>query len=898
MLNISPLAESPRAALHIASAYAPYLRRLSVQLGDDSEAQNAEPLYLTSLSQLAMAASGPSALETDMRRAKARAHWAIAALDLSGKDDLSQTTYRLTEFADHACQSALAATARRMELDPGGVFFIALGKMGAFELNYSSDIDLAAFVDVELFAGETDDPISVASRLVRDTMAVLNRQTEAGYVFRTDLRLRPDPSSTPLAVSTRRANLYYESVGQNWERMAWIKARACAGDMTAAHAFLDKMHAFVWRQHLDYWAIADVEAIKNMINNKTGIQDVADPAPDLKLGPGGIREIEFFVQTQQIILGGRNATLQCRGTAEGLQALVRLGVLETERAMGLYRAYESLRKVEHRLQMLEDQQTHTLPSTEEKRGAVAALCGYSSLGAFDADLLETRNWVAAQYAKLFEKSGRGASASIGNLVFTGVDDDPGTVETLASLGFSDASALIERIRRWHRGHTPATRTRRGRELLTALLPDLLSHMSRMGDPDAAFARFSRFFEGLRSGVQTLSMLQAEPKLFEDLIATLALAPRIADTLARWPALLEGLLTISDRASAFQASPGADFEHSLDTMRQWHAAETFTLGHRLLHGHIAARDAAIAWTALADTAIRAMASAAYDETVRKFGPAPGTWSVAGLGKLGGSDMTAGSDLDIILVYDPKGESEAQRWYTRFTQRLIAALSAETAEGLLYEVDMRLRPSGRAGPVATSLKAFQTYHETSAWTWEHMALTRLRPIAGDVSLGASLITTAQSTRATRPPADVTRDILDMRERLLREKPPGGFWDLKLRLGGLIDIEFIIQHGLLQRVEIPHVPRISDALTALEGAGYLSTEAHDRLRSAYRFLQSLQQVQRLAIGGLMDSQDITPGLANRFCRAVGVTDFARLEHQLETHCSHVYALFCKKIGMPATD
>lgn len=898
ILEISPLADTPWTAIQIAEAYAPYLKRLTQKLAQSDRDMPAEQLYLSSLEQVDRAARDPDTSEAEMRRAKARAHWAIAALDLSGGDGLYQTTHRLTEFADHACQSALGATALEMQLDRAGLFCIALGKMGAYELNYSSDIDLAAFVDTDLFDGAAQDPVSVASRLVRESMARLNRQTAQGYVFRTDLRLRPDPGSTPLAVSTRRADVYYESVGQNWERMVWIKARTCAGDTISAQRFLQNMHAFVWRQHLDYWAIADVEAIKNMINSRAGLKDMSNPAPDLKLGPGGIREIEFFVQTQQIILGGRNDILRCRGTLDGLEALVQLGALDPDRSMGFCSAYESLRKVEHRVQMLEDQQTHTIPSDIQKRGAVAALCGYSHLDRFDKDILETRRWVSAEYAKLFAKSGRSAHTAGGNLVFTGVDDDPGTVQTLRDFGFAEPSALIERIRYWHRGHTLATRTRRGRELLTALLPDLLRHMSHMGDPDTAFARFSRFFEGLRSGVQTLSMLLAEPELLEDLIATLALAPSIGDNLARRPSLLEGLLTVSDQAKTFQAPPDADFEQTLDAMRQWHGAESFALGHRLLHGKIAARDAAAIWTGLADTSIRAMAEAARQETLRKFGPAPGIWSIAGLGKLGGQDMTAGSDLDMILVFDPQGQSDAQRWYTRFTQRLIAALSAQTAQGVLYEVDMRLRPSGRAGPVATSLAAFQSYHADAAWTWEHMALTRLRPIAGDRGLGTTLIETAQNTRALRPGAQVTRDILDMRERLLRDKPPSGNWDLKLRRGGLIDIEFIIQHALLQNKDIAHLPHIADALKALHLAGYLCDDAYETVRSAYRFLQSLQQVQRLALGSRIQGDAVTPGLADRFCRATGERDFEVLEARLESHCAKVDALFCEKIGVPATE
>ena len=898
MLEIKALSDTPLEALNLAAHHAPYLKRLLARQADLEDHLDFEPLYLQSLAKCTDLTTDQAAAEAVLRQAKAQAHLAIAARDLSGQDTVQQTTFRISEFADHACQAALAYVLNQKGFAQSGLFFIALGKMGAYELNYSSDIDLAAFWDAERSDFPPDSAAELASRIVRDTMSLLNRQTGEGYVFRTDLRLRPDPSSTPLAVPTQRAALYYESVGQNWERMVWIKARACAGDLTAAKDFLGAMQPFIWRQHLDYWAIADVQAIKHMINTQRGEMDLHHAATDIKLGPGGIREIEFFAQTQQIILGGRNPQLRLPATVATLQALAELGAVQPEVATGLADAYGQLRQLEHRLQMVQDQQTHSVPQNADKRASVAALCGYDTLAAFDADLLETRQWVSDQYTKLFEQSGRSHEPVAGNLVFTGVDDDPGTVQTLTELGFQSPGQVIARIRHWHHGHTPATRNRRGRERLTALLPTLLTKMSQMGDPDLAFARFSRFFEGLRSGVQTLSMLEAEPDLLEDLVATLALAPRIGETLAKRPNLLESLLTVSDQELGFEAKETVDFEAAINAMRRWHAAESFLLGHRLLHSQVRARDAARAWSHLADHAVQAMAQSAAKETERKFGPAPGQWVVAGLGKLGGEDMTANSDLDIILVYQAEGLEGAQTWYTRFTQRLITALSAETAEGSLYEVDMRLRPSGRAGPVATSLQAFQRYHLESAWTWEHMALTRLRPICGDPVLGQKLIQISLSTRGQRPPQTVTQDILEMRKRLNRDKPAGGPWDLKLRPGGLLDIEFILQHALLCKPSSEHTPRISDALRWLKAHTHLSSEEFAHLDTAYRFLRSLQQVQRIANEPGTFEQDMMPGLADRLCRATDQFDFEDLKIQLEQHCGTVFELFGKKIGNPATE
>ena len=842
MLRLSYLSDQPAEAIARAAEHAPYLAQLQSAFEGTIEPGQ----LLAQAHQLcADVASGDAEAAPSLRQAKKAAHLAIAALDLSGQADLAQVTREITDFADVATEAALTTAARAYGCTTDGLFVAALGKMGAHELNYSSDIDVAAFFDPDRFSGGAREPGDAAARIIRDMTTLLSDRTPDGYVFRTDLRLRPDPSSTPVAVSTRRADVYYESVGQNWERMVWIKGRIAAGDPEAGRAFLASLQPFVWRRHLDYWAISDVHAIKDMINAKAGDGALNDPAADLKLGPGGIREIEFFVQTQQIILGGRYQQLRVRGTEEGLDRLTELGSVQASVSDELKAAYKILRAVEHRIQMLNDEQTHTLPSFETKRAAVAALCGYSELDQFDQDLIEVRRCVHAHYQDLFaDELRKRARAVDGNLVFTGVDDDPRTVTTLQEMGFSQPGQVIDRIRQWHRGRTPATRSPRGRELLTAILPDLLAAMGRTGEADEAFRRFGRFFEGLRAGVQTLSMLVARPALMDDLVTTLAIAPRIADILARRPGLLEALVSFADRKSDPLIPEDADFETQMDVVRRWQGERAFLIGHELLHGQLAARDAATAWSDLADTCIDLMARAAEAETVRRYGPAPGAWSVIGLGKLGGREMTGASDLDLLVIYEANQVPDAQAWFTRFTQRLIAGLSAETAEGRLYETDMRLRPSGRAGPVATSLKAFETYHQTAAWTWEHMALTRLRPIIGDEALSTRVQDIAERMINSGDVDGRTRDIADMRLRLRRDKPASGDWDLKMRSGGLVDVEFITQHAILTAG--PHQalkPALSDAQKQLLETGVWTEDEHQDLRDAFDFLQSLQQVQRMA-------------------------------------------------------
>ena len=896
MLIIRPIAPDSAFALAAAAPHAPYLRRL-IERGAGTD-------FTAALAAArSMPGDTPIAEAMDhLRAAKLGVHLSLAGADLSGERGVMDVTHGLTEFACESLDAALRVSLAARGLKREGLFAIALGKMGAFELNYSSDIDIAVFYDRDLFDGGERDPGEAAQRTARDVVRIMDEITASGYVFRTDLRLRPDPSSTPLAVSTEMAELYYESVGQNWERMVWIKGRPAAGDLEAAQKFLVRMEPYVWRRNLDYWAIGDIQAIKRMINTKVGAGDFASVSPDVKLSPGGIREIEFFVQTQQLILGGRDAALRDNTTLGALKALADAGVVAPGTASMLETAYKALRNVEHRIQMRNDEQTHTVPADPAERESLAYLCGYGDLASFDRDLLDTRRSVQAAYDALFAQETRAVEDhGLGNLVFTGVDDDPGTVQTLTGLGFSDPSSAIDTIRNWHRGRVPATRTVRGRELLTAILPGMLKAMGKTGEPDQAFLWYSRFFEGLSSGVQILSMLLAKPDLLSDLVATLALAPRLARILARRPDLLEALVSNSIPKAPLAAS-AKSFDAALDDWRRYHREQSFLTGHRLLHGLIASEEAAAVWTRLADDTIRFMAEAAEAETIRRYGDMPGRWGVFGMGKLGGEEMTAGSDLDLIVIYDSAADN-AQTWFTRVTQRLITGLTAPTAEGELYEVDMRLRPSGRAGPVAVSLEAFRHYQNEEAWTWEHMALTRLRFVCGDAALGNdvqqiaadAICARARSPRRKQIPADIS----DMRQTLYREKPGKGLWDLKMEQGGLIDIEFMVQQEMLLRAR-PDLVRANTgrALSSLAEADEPDSEDWCFLRAALNLVSSMQQLQRLALGSESEGGALPEGLKDRMCLAAGEDEFAMLEARLAGAKERVHRLARDKLHLPATE
>ncbi|MEM7766424.1 MAG: bifunctional [glutamine synthetase] adenylyltransferase/[glutamine synthetase]-adenylyl-L-tyrosine phosphorylase [Pseudomonadota bacterium] len=907
MLDLKPIGGSLPALLKQAADNAPYLKRLidrdfetlAVSSLDDLGGKF-EP-WLEGWREAFSHVETIDAAMAPLRKFKREAHLLIALQDLSGAATEARITERLSVVADLATQTALNVAAGDRSVSKRGLFFLALGKHGARELNYSSDIDLIALYDQEKFDGGDRDRADASARMVRDVIGLLETQTADGYVFRTDFRLRPDPSSTPVAVSTAMAETYYESVGQNWERMAYIKARPIAGDIEAGADFLDRLAPFVWRRHLDYWTIADIHAIKRMINSQVGAPDLGDVQSDLKLGPGGIREIEFFAQTQQIILGGRDRKLREPTTCGALVRLAEAGVMDWATSRDLTSAYHALRAVEHRVQMLNDEQTHRLPQFETGRDKVAALCGYASRAGFEADLVTLREEVHRHYQDLFSEEERKTETAIrGNLVFTGVDLDPATIATLSALGFSQPEKVITRVQSWHRGRVPATRTGRGRQLLTAVLPDLLNAMGRTGEADTAFERFATFFEGLTAGVQLLSMLLAEARLRDDLVLTLALAPRLAKTLARSPAGLEAMIDGGER-DRLRIDPALGFETAIDEARRYHREAALLIGHRLLHGGLTAAEAGEYWTGLADETVTEMAFAAERETERRFGPAPGSWQVFAMGKMGGRELTAGSDLDLIVLFDPAdGAIDAQAWFTRFTQRFITALSAPTGEGLLYEIDMRLRPSGRAGPVAVSLAAFARYHEKEAWTWEHMALTRLRPVVGDATLADAGIATARAAILARLGSDrILSDIASMRSRLQRDKPARGPWDFKLIAGGLVDIEFLTQAHLLTAGDAELITgNTADALGRLGSAGVMAEQAVEALTGALAVQQALQQVLRLAVGDASGAAGFSAGLQDRMCRAVGAADFAALEAELARHREAVTALYMQKIGAAATD
>jgi glutamate-ammonia-ligase adenylyltransferase len=869
---------------------------------------------------------------TTLRAAKRAFSFHLALADLARIFTAKDTTRWLSAFAEAAVAAAVdhlllsGHQSGKLKLaDPAepsrgsGLIVLGMGKLGGRELNYSSDIDIVVFFDTE--KGIAPDPLDASeifSRMMRRLVRILQDRTADGYVFRTDLRLRPDPGSTPLAVSVDAALTYYEGRGQNWERAAFIKARPVAGDSAAGEDFLKLLVPFVFRKFLDYAAIADIHSIKRQIHAHKGYGAIAVKGHDVKLGRGGIREIEFFAQTQQLIAGGRMPALRTRETQSALHALAEARWIDDEIAEELTEAYWFLRDVEHRIQMVHDEQSHRLPEEESELKRIALMSGFGDVKGFSAKLEAVLKTVEKRYARLFESETK-LSSQNGNLVFTGQQDDPDTLKTLSSLGFERPADMSRVIRTWHSGRYRATQSVEARERLTEMMPALLTAFGTSRRADEALLRFDNFLKALPAGIQLFSLIGNNPRLLSLLVTIMASAPRLADIIASKPHVFDGMLDpgllaelptrdyLSVRLEIFM-SGARHYEDRLDRMRIFAAEQRFLIGVRLLTEVISGEQAGRAFTHLADLLVEAALRAVMTEIKAAHGTYPGgRVAVLGMGKLGSFELTAGSDVDLILLYDydaEAGESEgpkpldAQRYFTRLTQRLIAALSAPMAEGLIFEVDLRLRPSGNKGPVATRISAFGKYQREDAWTWEHLALTRARLLCGDPQLVAQaqdVIAQVLSTKRERK--KIAADVAEMRALIEKEKPPRDIWDLKLIPGGLIDIEFIAQYLRLvapaQSLDLDTYGFSTREMLDAVGGQLLSPADLDTCRQALGLFTELSQIIRLCVEGVLEAAEAPTALVERLCRAGDCPDLRSLEGEVKRLAREVRAVFRRTVA-----
>ncbi len=918
----------------LISRHSPYL----TSIGAESCAENADKALADLLQETHAGVAKTSDADGVMRVlriGKRKLAALTAAADLRGEWDDVAVMRALSAYADaavgHALDFLLAAahTAKTIKLPHPktpqrdcGVTVIALGKWGAFELNYSSDIDLMVIFD------PAKSPVKVADetqnffiRLTRDLARLLDQPTADGYVFRTDLRLRPDPGAMPLAISINAAEVYYGTLGQNWERAAMIKARPMAGDEALGADFLKIMQMWIWRKNLDFAAIQDIHSIKRQINaaqaKRASKKKGSNPFLDfnVKLGHGGIREIEFFAQTQQLIFGGREPALRDPRTLVTLATLADKGQITAKTRDALTAAYLFLRRVEHRLQMQDDRQTHSLPPSQDAFDEVAHFAGYATTKSFMADLEKHTGAVRALYARLFTEAP--SLSQTGNLVFTGVEDDPETLVTLSGMGFVEPEKITAAVRGWHHGRYRAVRSERARQILTEITPHLLATLGATPHPDDAFIRFDQFLSRLPSGIPIFSMFQRNPQQMELVADIMGTSPALAEHLGTHPQVLDGVLSrdffgglpgISALKTDLQRmlESARDYQDVLDIARRWAREKRFHAGIHVLKSLSPPRRCAQYLSDIAETAMVCLLPFVEKEFAGAHGVfRTGEFIVLAMGSFAAQEMYADSDLDIIALYKT-GEKEKTStgakplppnvYYIRLMQRLISAMSAPTAEGILYEVDARLRPAGNDGPLAVQLDGFFEYHRKDAWVWEHMSLIRSRLIyATDATRKSFTEEMTKILSVKRDEKGLRDEMLEMRAKVEKQFGSKDAWQLKYRRGGLMDVMFAVQFLILKNAHKTKglcVPALEDAIKILKNKKLLGAKDAEILSSAHHDAQAAQSFLRLCAELPFDPVKDPPGLKKALAESVGgkKMTFKTLAARMDRNCKSAFQVYKK--------
>lgn len=862
----NPLARA-RAA---AEAHSPFLRGLIRREPDllaQMEAEGFDAALETALARLDPADPAPT-----LRQARAGVALTVALADLAGAWPLEQVTAALTRFADTALDFAIRTAFADRGHQPRGLAALALGKMGSHELNYSSDIDLIFLHDPEtLPTRDGEDPTEAAVRLVRRIVTLLSERTADGYALRVDLRLRPDPDSTPSSLPVGAAEYYYQSQALAWERSAFIRARAAAGDLALGRNFLAAIQPFIWRRSLDYSALAEIREVSHQIRDHFAEGQALGPGFDLKRGRGGIRECEFYAQVHQMIFGGRDPTLRSGATMDALTALATAGRIPEADAKLLAEAYRHHRTLEHRIQMVADQQTHAIPKLAAERAQVAGLAGAANWRAVEADLAPRLKAVARLYDRLLE-TGEGQRGPR-------LPQDSSSIQAWATNArIKDPQLLATLTEAWRSGRPRSLRAPEASRAFEQVIPQLVQQVATGRTGREALLRLDQLIAALPSGVQFWRLLAAHPALLKVVARLLTTTPLLADALARRPSLLDVLLEpaspLPDIAAASAELDSLcrtlEGEQLLDRVRVWTAERRFALGVQLIDGTISPADASRELSLMAEAAVALLARSTLADFTARHGDVPGGRLVPlALGRFGGGQLTAQSDLDLVFLFTGSYETlstgtpplTASAWFNRLAPRLVAALTVPTAAGPLYEVDTRLRPSGADGLLAVSLDSFVRYQREEAGIWEQMALTRARPIACTPQ-DATLVQAAIDSLVAAPrDADhVRREALKMRRHMARHKPQAGPFDVKLMKGGLVDIEFIVAaRALLSGHPVP--------ANLEKAAALLSPELVEPIRLMNAILVMLRLIQPhdaaaapdAAAGALLARACGKPGLAS---------------------------------------
>ena len=869
-MNCGPVHESRDEAVARAAKFSPFLRdalKARPEIRDAFLGQGADAAAALALGD----ADGDA--DARLRRQRHGLALAVALGDLSGELPLEHVTRLLSDFADSAIHTAVVtAIAERMpDAVPQGFTVVAMGKLGSRELNYSSDVDLLLLFDPQaLPKREREDATEAAVRIGRRMIGLLQKRTEHGYVARVDLRLRPSPEVTPIALPINAAISHYESSALPWERAAFIRARACAGDIGLGERFLKAIQPFIWRRSLDFGVIDEVRQISTRIRDHFAQGAQIGPGYDLKRGRGGIREVEFFVQIQQMIHGGRDPSVRTPATLDAIQALLAAGRIDDVIASDLGTAYRLLRTVEHRVQMIDDAQTHLLPQSPEALDNVARLQGLEG----GAALLEVLRPPVERAGEIFDSLSPGGQGQLSK--------DPDLLaRELRELGFPDVEDAARHIGRWRSGKARSLRSPAAQQAFEAMLPGLMRAIAQGADPTHALNRLSDIVERLSSGVNFFRLLEGRPHLARLLAKVLAHAPALADQLARRPELFEGLFDSSsfempDSAESFaerlsSAMRGHPYDEALDRARRLVNERRFALGVQLIDQRRDPLEVAAGYARVAEGTLLALGEASIREFEEMHGRFPGAeLLVLGLGRLGGCELTHASDLDLIYLHTAasEGKSDGPKplgpndYFNRLASRVTSALSVPTAAGPLYDVDTRLRPEGAKGMLVVSLDAFERYQREEAWTWEHMALCRARPVFGSAELrerASRLI--AEILGKPRKASDVIADAVKMRAEIERHKPAQSTLDVKLGAGGLVDLEFAV-HVLQLTRQVGLDPRLEVAIAEL----HVDHLVDGNIVAAQKLLTRILVMMRLVAPGDVKPTASTWQLVAEACGASG--------------------------------
>ena len=843
----------------------------------------------TRIAQSLAEAADEAALKTRLRQWRRREMMRIAWRDLAGWADLDETLATLSEFADACVDGALMklhAWAVEKSGEPHGEYsgksqklvVLALGKLGGQELNFSSDIDLIFAYPEE---GETRGTPALSNheffiRLGQSLINVLNENTADGFVFRVDMRLRPNGASGPLALSFAAMEHYYQTHGREWERYAFIKARVIAGDCQAGAELLKTLKPFVYRKYLDYGTIESIRTMKAMIERETARKGMQG---NIKLGRGGIREIEFIAQTQQLIRGGREPQLQERRLLTVLPRLVAAGSLDLGAGADLTEAYIFLRNIEHRLQMTADQQTQQLPTEETAQLKLACASGFPHVKALADELERQRERVHRHFAQLFrtdeDTAGEREPDKLA-AVWLGTADAESAKQILRDSGYAQPEEALNLVNALREGPMVTAFSTGARARMDRVVPLVLKAAGQSDDPQTTLQRLVHLLEAIGRRTVYFSLMAENPQVLTQLVRLGGASPWIASWIAQHPILLDELLdptlyelptpeALRDELRQRLAHiPEEDLELQMEVLREFRHGHVLRVAASDVGPGLAPEQTGAALSAVAESMTAAALELAARDLERKHGAPqcpgremPPGFAVIGYGKLGSRELGYGSDLDMIFLYEgcDEGMTRGTRplpneaFFARLGQRLIHILTTRTPGGILYEVDMRLRPSGKSGPLVTSLTAFRDYQREHAWTWEHQALVRARPVAGSPALAREFALVREEILCRpRDPEKLKTEVQEMRERMAAEKlnHDATQADVKHDPGGIVDIEFMVQYWVLRWAhEHPGLTRHTEniqLLEALKAEGLLEPARAKLLTEAYRRYLSVEHRLKL--------------------------------------------------------